>query len=169
MFFYYSMSEPLDLKLYQKVKKKADKKFLSKTGIYKSSWIVREYKKLGGRYKSKVKNKTGLTRWFKEKWVDLNRPIKNSKGKIVGYKECGRKSPRMQKKYPLCRPSKRITSKTPRTFREISKKSINKAKRDKKRLSSKGNVKFGGAKPESQESIPIILGIGMIFIYIISN
>ena len=74
-----------DKELYNKVKRMADKKFESKTGIYKSSWIVKEYKRLGGKYKGKkpsVKS-PGLKRWYKEKWVDLNRPIRNSKGKIV--------------------------------------------------------------------------------------
>lgn len=162
------MSDPLDLKLYQKVKKRADKKFSSKTGIYKSSWIVREYKKLGGRYKSSKKNKDGLTRWFKEKWVDLNRPIRDSKGKVVGYKECGRKSSKMQQKYPLCRPSRRVTSKTPRTIREISKKSIRKAQYDKRLVTSRGNVKFGGAATDTvnnNTNVPMLLSIGMIILY----
>ena len=39
------MPEPINKSLYDKVKKLADKKFNSKTGIYKSSWIVKEYKK----------------------------------------------------------------------------------------------------------------------------
>ncbi len=34
---------PVNKKLYNSIKKKADKKFRSKSGIYKSSWIVREY------------------------------------------------------------------------------------------------------------------------------
>ena len=97
-----------DKELYNKVKRMADKKFESKTGIYKSSWIVKEYKRLGGKYKGKkpsVKS-PGLKRWYKEKWVDLNRPIKNSKGKVIGYKSCGRKSTSKNKyssksKYPL--------------------------------------------------------------------
>lgn len=42
------MSIILDIELYNRVKKLADQKFQSKTGIYKSSWIVSNYKKLGG-------------------------------------------------------------------------------------------------------------------------
>ena len=45
------MPEPINKSLYEKVKKSANKKFSSKTGIYKSSWIVKEYKKRGGKYK----------------------------------------------------------------------------------------------------------------------
>jgi hypothetical protein len=140
------MSEALDKKLYSRVKASADKRFSSKTGIYKSSWIVKEYKRLGGKYKGKKPSakSPGLKRWYKEKWIDLNRPIKNSSGKIVGYKSCGRKSVKSKEKYPLCRPSKRITSGTPRTYQQISKKSIDKAKREKRRVKGSQNIKFGG-------------------------
>lgn len=139
--------EPLNKSLYKYVKNLADKKFLSKTGIYKSSWIVREYKKRGGKYSGKKPSykSPGLKRWYKEKWVDLNRPIKNSKGKIVRYKSCGRKSVKGSKdKYPLCRPLKKITSKTPKTVKSLSKRSILKAKKKKSKVKHKGNVQFGG-------------------------
>ena len=36
--------------IYIEVKKEADNKFDSPTGIYKSAWIVREYKKRGGKF-----------------------------------------------------------------------------------------------------------------------
>jgi hypothetical protein len=122
------MPEPKDLKLYKKVKKLADKKFKSPTGVYKSSWIVREYKKLGGEYKGEKSKSSGLKRWYKERWVDLNRPIdKNGK-----YYPCGRKSIKKGDKYPLCRPMVRVTKETPKTYKEISKKSIRKAKSEKK-------------------------------------
>ena len=139
------MSEPTDKILYNKVKKRADKKFQSKTGIYKSSWIVKEYKRLGGKYKGEKSKKSGLSRWYKEKWVDLNRPIKNKSGKIIGYKSCGRKSAlKSPGKYPLCRPSKKISFKTPRTIKEINKKSITRAKKEKARVKGSKNIKFGG-------------------------
>lgn len=139
--------EPLNKSLYKYVKRLADKKFLSKTGIYKSSWIVREYKKRGGKYSGKKPSykSPGLKRWYKERWVDLNRPIKNSKGKIVGYKSCGRTNVKGSKdKYPLCRPLKKITSKTPKIVKSLSKKSILKAKKKKSKLKHKGRVQFGG-------------------------
>jgi len=81
------MPDPVDKKLYNRVKKLADKVFDSKTGVYKSSWIVRTYKKLGGKYKGKLVQKSGLKRWYKEKWVDLNRSIGRNK-----YASCGRRS-----------------------------------------------------------------------------
>ena len=48
--------EPKDISLYKYVKSLADKKFESPTSIYKSSWIIREYKKRGG----------GFIYWFKK-------------------------------------------------------------------------------------------------------
>ena len=137
--------KPSDTALYNYVKSLANKKFKSPTGIYRSSWIIKEYKKRGGKFVGKKgSNKSpGLKRWFSEKWVDLNRPIKKN-GKIIGYKPCGRKSSNIKGKYPLCRPSKRITSKTPKTFKELSKKRIQKAKKAKSKVTYKSNIKFGG-------------------------
>ena len=50
-----------------------------------------------------------LDRWFKEKWVDVKtgKPCGRQKGESRGY--------------PACRPSKRISSKTPKTRSELSK------------------------------------------------
>lgn len=128
-------------KLYNKIKKIADKKFKTPTSIYKSSWIVSTYKKLGGSYSGKKPKNTGLTRWYKEKWVDLNRPIKNYKGQIIDYHKCGRKSIKNDK-YPLCRPTYRITKNTPKTYKEIPSKNIENAKKLKKIIKGSGNVKF---------------------------
>ena len=41
----------------------------------------------------------GLTKWFKEKWVDISRPKKGG-----GFEPCGRKKA-SSKKYPKCRPA----------------------------------------------------------------
>lgn len=150
------MSEPIDKILYNKVKKMADRKFQSKTGIYKSSWIVKEYKRLGGKYKGKKSQKRGILRWYKEKWVDLNRPIKSKSGKIIGYKSCGRNKV-TSKSYPLCRPSKRISVKTPKTFKQISKKNISLAKKRKAKVKGSANISFisknkRGAKKSAKKS-----------------
>ena len=85
--------------------------------------------------------------------MDLNRPIRNTKGKVVGYKPCGRPSAKGpgKGKYPLCRPSRRVSPRTPRTLREISKKSITRAKRDKSRVKHTRNIKFG-AGPGNREN-----------------
>ena len=63
-----------------------------------------------------------LRRWFKEKWVDVK----------TG-KECGRGSASKSKRaYPACRPSRRVSSKTPKTASEMSSSEKAKFKRVKK-------------------------------------
>ena len=77
-------------------------------------------KKSKSRRKSKSRKKSksrsgGLTRWFGEKWVNV---CKKRNGKYVS---CGRKNA-SGKKYPYCRPLKRVNSKTPMTVSEMIKK-----------------------------------------------
>ena len=60
-----------------------------------------------------------LKRWFKEKWTD-------EKGN-----PCGSKKNKNTKK---CRPSKRISSKTPRTWSSLSKSEKSRVVREKKRV-----------------------------------
>ena len=67
-----------------------------------------------------------LRRWFDEKWVDVKtgKPCGRQKGENRGY--------------PACRPSKRISSKTPKTASELSSKEksrFKKAKTSSKRIS----------------------------------
>ena len=127
--------EPSDTKLYNKTKKQIYKR-IPKHSAYRSGILVQTYKKkfkdkYGTRKspykgnKAKTKKK-GLSRWFKEKWV-------NQRGEI-GYKY----------KNDIYRPSKRITKKTPLTHKELSKKEINRARTKKYR---KGRVyRFRKAK-----------------------
>jgi hypothetical protein len=107
--------------LYNKIKKIAKTKFKKWPSAYASSWLVKEYKRQGGKYKSKKSNNTGLTRWYAEKWIDVCQFPK-----IVA---CGREklnSLNWKKKYPYCRPKNRISSKTPKTVKELSKYEIKK-------------------------------------------
>lgn len=62
----------------------------------------------------------GLDRWFAEKWVDVK----------TG-KDCGRQEGEKRKGYPACRPSKRISSDTPKTASELSSAEKEKFKREK--------------------------------------
>jgi len=57
---------------------------------------------------------SGLQRWLDEKWVNV------CEGKP--YPPCGRQS--QKEKYPYCRPSVRINSKTPKTVQELSQDEI---------------------------------------------
>ena len=65
-------------------------------------------------------NHGGLDRWFAEKWVDVK----------TG-KECGRQKGESRRSYPACRPSVRVTSKTPKTASELSSAEKEKFKRSK--------------------------------------
>ena len=96
-------SEPVDEALYAKVKAEAKRKFPTYPSIYANSWLVREYKARGGRYRCTSKHQTGgLKRWYREKWVDLSRPLPDG-----GWEPCGRPevdSSEWREKYPKCRP-----------------------------------------------------------------
>jgi hypothetical protein len=114
-----------DSDLYEKVKTEIQKR-IPISSAYRSGIIVKTYKKRFAHkhglkkspYTGKKKN-TGLKRWFREKWV-------NQHGEI-GY----------HSKSDIYRPSRRITSKTPTTYHELSKNQIIKARRTKYR---KGRV-----------------------------
>lgn len=53
-----------------------------------------------------AKPRGGLTKWFKEKWVDISRPKKGG-----GYKPCGRKTSK-KGKYPKCVPARKAATMT---------------------------------------------------------
>ena len=91
--------------LYEKIKKIAKTKFKKWPSAYASSWLVKEYKRQGGKYTSKKTEKSGLSRWHSEEWIDVC--------KLPKIVPCGRenlKRTTWKKKYPYCRPKKRITS-----------------------------------------------------------
>ena len=60
---------PNNPELYEKVKKMSDKIY-SKPSAYRSGYIVKKYKSLGGTYSDDGKDKN-LGRWFREKWGDV--------------------------------------------------------------------------------------------------
>ena len=110
------MSVPADPKLYNKIKKENK----MKPSAYRSGHIVRKYKrefkkKYGNKNPYKKTNpKKPLKRWFNEKWT-------NQRGG-VGYKF----------KSDIYRPTIKVTKDTPKTFNELSKSDIIKARRKKK-------------------------------------
>ena len=128
------MNVPVDKKLYNKIKKDIYRKN-PKHSAYRSGMIVQTYKKRFGEkygkkkpYKGRKTQKRGLKRWFKEKWV-------NQRGE-VGYKY----------KNDIYRPSKRITKKTPITHKELTKKEIKKARKEKYTKGRVKRFKKGGTK-----------------------
>jgi len=81
-----------------------------------------------------LEKSANLDRWFKEKWVDISR--KDKKGK---HPPCGR--PDASKgAYPKCRPSKKVSKDTPSTSRGMSKKTKEKAVKQKRRAESATRV-----------------------------
>lgn len=109
-------SVPKDKKLYAKVKKLADEKYKTH-GAYKSAWIVKKYKELGGKYSGKKDDSQGITRWLKEEWKDY-----------------------ANLSYPVYRPTKRVNSKTPLTLSEIPRSKLNVQAKLKQKIRDKGNL-----------------------------
>ena len=89
-------------------------------GLYES---IRSVVVLIARRVNVARSSGGLTRWVKENWVDVK----------TG-KPCGRKKGE-KRGYPACRPSKRVSSKTPKTTGEMS--SAEKARFKREKTSSK--------------------------------
>ena len=90
----------VDKDLYDSVKIKADKIY-SKPSAYKSGYIVKEYKRQGGRYKGKFPTNKGLDNWFKASWMD-----------VAG-------ASHSKNSYPVYRPTKRVSKETPLIVSEI--------------------------------------------------
>lgn len=113
--------------LYAKVRKYIYSIY-KKPSAYRSGALVKMYKKLGGTYHNDNNSNNNidsrpLARWFEEKWKDVS-PNK--------YKT--------KEHYPLYRPTKRITSKTPTTLEEISKKEIEKQYKRKQKIRGESNL-----------------------------
>ena len=94
------MSKPINKKLYEEVKTKADEIYKHHSA-YKSMYIQKEYKRLGGEYKNIPGKEKTLLRWELEKWADVG-----------------------NKQYPVYRPTVRINKSTPLLPSEINKKKL---------------------------------------------
>ncbi len=125
--------EPTDKKTYEKVVALIKSRVQRWPSAYASGMVVREYKRIMSEkgkvaYKEKASASTPpLTRWFKEKWVDIK----------TG-KECGKV--KSKDYYPTCRPSIRVTKQTPKTASELT------AKQTKDRIQVKQKAKKKTAK-----------------------
>lgn len=131
----------LDKQLYGKIKQQIHAELDAKGtrwGIYASSRLVKTYKDRGGRYSddaqyhAKKANKqaakmagkldqtaTGLDRWFEQVWINIcqSQPPQ----KLV---KCGRQTTQNPSQYPVCRPFKRVSSKTPTTWEQMDRNQI---------------------------------------------
>lgn len=101
----------LNPKIYEKAKKDANKVY-ERHSAYKSMYIVKRYKDLGGKYKKEKKKKGSTTRWNKEEWIQVLPYLKENK-RIA----CGMDN----KKNKVCRPFKRVDKDTPITLPELLK------------------------------------------------
>ena len=91
-------------------------------GLYESTKnvaVLTEWRENVAKSSPNPRAKGGLTRWFKENWVDVKtgKPCGRSKGEKRGY--------------PACRPSKRVSSKTPKTVGEMTASEKARFKREK--------------------------------------
>jgi hypothetical protein len=104
-----------DPKLYEAVKKYAESIY-KKHSAYRSGFIVKKYKELGGTYTEDDKPKK-LKQWYEEKWFDIG-----------------------DKEYPVYRPTVRVNKSTPLTAAEIDPKNLKKQIDTKQKIKGKKNL-----------------------------
>lgn len=105
-------SNIINKNIYIKAKKKANETY-KRPSAYKSAYIHKVYKELGGKYKKTSNSKSNLNRWYDEEWVQV-KPYVEEKLKI----KCGDDNV----KNKACRPTKRINEDTPLTIDELIEK-----------------------------------------------
>ena len=108
------MPTPQDPKLYAKAKRMANKVYGDKTSAYKSMFIVKTYKGLGGTYSGSKPTTKGTKRWLNEEWIAVKPFVEHGKKVPCGVSDRRRKH--------ACRPSKRVNKKTPITIQETIRK-----------------------------------------------
>ena len=102
-----SKNVPVDKELYNKMVERAKSQFPNAyPSAYASAWIVRQYKKYGGEYRTEGGD---LDIWFKSNWIDVVALLKE--GKVV---KCGEGD-----KGKACRPIKRLNKDSPITIPEL--------------------------------------------------
>jgi hypothetical protein len=95
--------------LYKKAKDQADKIY-KRDGLYKSAYIVKAYKEMGGTYTGKKDTSKGVRRWLEqEQWVNVLNYLRD--GSRV---PCG-EGPKVE----ACRPLVRATKDTPISLPEL--------------------------------------------------
>jgi hypothetical protein len=111
---------PQDKELYAEVKTYINTIY-KKPSAYRSMAYIKEYKRRNGKFIPDHKPKN-LLRWMKEEWKDVN-PNKTKKS------------------YPVFRPTKRISRRTPLTVNEIPLNVLQKQATKKQRIKGRHNLK----------------------------
>ena len=109
------MPKILDPDIYKQAVEIADKTYKTHSA-YKSGFIVKKYKELGGRYGDDGKPKN-LKRWYEEEWKDVG-----------------------NKSYPVYRPSRIISKDTPLTVKEIDPHNLKKQIELKQKIKNTSNL-----------------------------
>jgi hypothetical protein len=118
---------PTNKKLYEQVKKLADETY-KKPSAYKSGFIVKKYKELGGTYTDD--NNKPLKRWFEEKWQDIG-----------------------NKDYPVYRPTVRVSKETPLTPEEIDPENLKEQIKLKQEIKGEKNLPKFKSKQHTEEEV----------------
>ena len=124
------MEKAVNKQLYQEVKDYIYAK-IPKHSAYRSGHVIKEYKRRGGKFRDDGKERK-LSRWFNEKWKDVN-PNKT------------------RGSYPVYRPTDRINKRTPLTLREIDREDLIKQSRRKQVI--KGSRNLRPFKRNSKKSV----------------
>lgn len=141
---------PTNPSLWSRAKSLAKSKFDVYPSAYANGWASKWYKSKGGGWRKKKKKKSAnesekpvnedLRRWFKEKWVDVSKKVDGK------HPPCGRKDAD-GKSYPKCRPSKKVSSETPKVASSYSKEDKKKMTQQKRRAEKKDPKIGKGNKP----------------------
>jgi len=114
------MDRIINKDLYKKAKKEADLKY-KRDGAYKSMFISKRYKELGGKYKGAKTN--NLSKWRNEEWVSVEDYLK---GKRI---PCG--SDKIGKN--ICRPLKGNVLTVDKVIKNLGKDKVMKIIKEKKK------------------------------------
>ena len=166
-------NKPTNPSLWSRAKAAAKSKYKVYPSAYTNGFAAKWYKKHGGGWKKKSANESeefneasspaqqasiainmkkkgikpknenvneDLRNWFKEKWVDVSKKVDGK------HPPCGRKDAD-GKSYPKCRPSKKVSSETPKVASSYD-KDEKKSMTQQKRRAEKKDPKVGtGNKP----------------------
>ncbi len=132
-------NKPTNPKLWAQCLAWARSKYKVCPSAYCNGAAAKRYKSKGGGWRKKKSTNEAvnedLKRWFKEKWVDVSKKVDGK------HPPCGRKDAD-GKAYPKCRPSKKVSSETPKVASSYN-KDEKKAMTQQKRTAERKDPKVG--------------------------